>query len=204
MRAKSAILAAAVAALSLGAAANANAATNLGFETGDLSGWTLSGNGGVDDSYGAFTAVQGSDLAYVVAGYEGVYSTLSQVFNLVAGQTIKGSVGFQSNDYLPYNDNAYLAINGMHLFDFNVAQVGTNGNSGWQSFSYTAATTGLYELKLAVRNVGDSSSSSGAVLDNVSTTAAVPEPATWAMMLLGFGATGALLRSDRRRAVALA
>ena len=204
MRAKSAILAVAVAALSLGAAASANAATNLGFETGNLSGWTLSGNGGVDDSYGAFTAIQGSDLAYVQAGYQGVYSTLSQVFNLVAGQTIKGSVGFQSNDYMPYNDDAYLAINGVHLFDFNVAQVGNNGNSGWKTFSYTAAATGAYELKLGVRNAFDSSGPSGAVLDNISTTAAVPEPATWAMMLLGFGATGALLRSDRLRATVLA
>ena len=29
--------------------------------------------------------------------------------------------------------------------------------------------------------------------------AAVPEPATWAMMILGFGAIGAALRSKRRR-----
>ena len=37
-----------------------------------------------------------------------------------------------------------------------------------------------------------------AALDGVSLT--VPEPATWAMMLLGFGGMGATLR--RRRAVA--
>lgn len=30
-------------------------------------------------------------------------------------------------------------------------------------------------------------------------TAAVPEPATWALMLLGFGAVGVVLRRDRRR-----
>ncbi|HEY2355896.1 MAG TPA: PEPxxWA-CTERM sorting domain-containing protein, partial [Phenylobacterium sp.] len=32
--------------------------------------------------------------------------------------------------------------------------------------------------------------------------AAVPEPATWTMMLAGFGGLGAALRSKRRRAVA--
>ena len=31
---------------------------------------------------------------------------------------------------------------------------------------------------------------------------AVPEPATWAMMILGFGATGAMMRSRRRTALA--
>jgi hypothetical protein len=33
----------------------------------------------------------------------------------------------------------------------------------------------------------------------ISTTAAVPEPATWAMMMLGFGAVGASLRYRRRK-----
>jgi hypothetical protein len=40
-------------------------------------------------------------------------------------------------------------------------------------------------------------------LDNVSVTAGgVPEPSTWAMMLLGFGGLGAMLRSRRRAALA--
>ena len=33
---------------------------------------------------------------------------------------------------------------------------------------------------------------------------AVPEPATWAMMLMGFGALGTVLRQQRRRGVATA
>jgi hypothetical protein len=36
------------------------------------------------------------------------------------------------------------------------------------------------------------------ILDNVTLTAAVPEPATWALMLIGFGAVGSTMR--RRRA----
>ena len=40
-----------------------------------------------------------------------------------------------------------------------------------------------------------------ALLDNVSLTAAVPEPATWAMMLVGFGMVGATSRYRRRKTV---
>ena len=42
----------------------------------------------------------------------------------------------------------------------------------------------------------------GAAIDNVAVTAGVPEPATWALMLVGFGGLGAALRSRRSRPVA--
>jgi hypothetical protein len=41
---------------------------------------------------------------------------------------------------------------------------------------------------------------SNAVLYTTSSTPPVPEPATWAMMLLGFGAAGTAIRRSRRRA----
>jgi len=200
---KSSLLATAIAVLALGAAAEAQAASNLGFETGDTSGWTVSGSGGATVGYGAFGAVEGAYLGFIEAGLgAGVYSTLTQVFDLVAGQTISGQVGFQANDYLPFDDDAYLSINGVHLFDSSIGSVGSYGDSGWQGFSYTAPTTGAYTLQLGVRNNGDNAASSGAVLDKIGLSAAVPEPASWTMMILGFGAIGLLLRSDRRRDLA--
>ena len=39
--------------------------------------------------------------------------------------------------------------------------------------------------------------------DNLASTGAVPEPATWAMMMLGFGAMGTMLRRRRRDSRAL-
>jgi predicted outer membrane repeat protein len=40
----------------------------------------------------------------------------------------------------------------------------------------------------------------GNILDNVTlSTAAVPEPMTWAMMLVGFGGMGAAMRTNRRK-----
>jgi hypothetical protein len=40
------------------------------------------------------------------------------------------------------------------------------------------------------------------VVGDISVTAAVPEPATWALMLAGFGGLGLALRGRRRFAVA--
>lgn len=44
------------------------------------------------------------------------------------------------------------------------------------------------------------SDSYGGYLDNI-TISAVPEPATWAMMIAGFGLAGGMVRSARRRSV---
>ena len=44
----------------------------------------------------------------------------------------------------------------------------------------------------------------GSYTGNVTITPAVPEPGTWAMMLLGFGATGMMMRRRRRGATGFA
>jgi hypothetical protein len=43
-----------------------------------------------------------------------------------------------------------------------------------------------------------------ALLDSVSLTSGVPEPNTWALMLIGFGGAGGMMRLSRRRALAAA
>ncbi len=79
----------------------------------------------------------------------------------------------------------------------------TGGTPGWTQFSYVwnsgAYTTATVEL--INRNLQPYGNDF--VLDDMSFSGgAVPEPATWAMMILGFGAVGSLLR--RRRTAALA
>jgi len=175
-------------------------AGNGGFETGDLSDWSVNTpfSGGTNN-YGGFTPQEGSSFAHVDAGLDmDVYSTLSQTFSLEAGQTLAGYAGFTAGDYLPYNDSAYLSLNGLHLIDWDVEAVGDYGSSGWVHFSYTAILAGDYTLELGVANHGDNEWPSFAVLDNV-TTGSVPEPASWAMMLGGFGMIGGALRARTRR-----
>ena len=182
--------------------------TNLGFESDTLAGWTSNGGeafvtGTISNSGGGSfdTAAEGYLFGGTTAGLgEGVYSTLSQSFTLKAGGTITGYAGFLSNDYTPYNDDAYVAVNGISLLTWDVAGVGDYGASGWIPFSFTAITAGVYTLELGVANRVDNKQSSQAVIDGVQVSGAVvPEPASWALMVLGFGAAGTALRSRRRQ-----
>lgn len=173
----------------------AQAATNIGFEDGNAAGWTVNGNGGATTSVGGFTAAFGNWFGYVESGAEGVNQTLTQVFALTAGQTLKGAVGFSTTDYLPYNDRGFLRINGENIFTASVASVGDYGSTGWVNWSFIAPTTGNYTLRLGVRNVLDNAAPSFAVLD----ASVVPEPSTWVMMIAGFGLVGLGARGRERR-----
>jgi hypothetical protein len=180
-------------------------AVNNGFETGDLTGWTTNGgNAGATSSYHSFSPVDGDYLGFVEAGLgQDVASTLSQDFFLSAGGILEGYVGFQANDYLPFDDYASLTIGNTTVFSSSVSAVGDFGSTGWVHFSFTAPTAGTYTLQLAVANSGDNSVPSGAVLDVVSVNnGVVPEPASWAMLIAGFGLVGAVSRRRRDTVVA--
>jgi hypothetical protein len=64
----------------------------------------------------------------------------------------------------------------------------------WGSSSLYAFTAG---------NIFDNSRASNVLLGGLSLTQSVPEPATWAMMLLGFGAMGVAFRRRRRTSLQL-
>ncbi|MBU1378316.1 MAG: PEPxxWA-CTERM sorting domain-containing protein [Alphaproteobacteria bacterium] len=73
-------------------------------------------------------------------------------------------------------------------------------NDAWRVATYTFTTSAAGSAKIYFGTT--SADNVGPMVDNVSLTAvAVPEPATWAMMIMGFGAAGAVLR---RRRTALA
>ncbi len=75
----------------------------------------------------------------------------------------------------------------------------SHGFSGWmhETFTFTAQSTSATLKFLAVGTpVGVPPVS---LLDNVTMTASVPEPETWALMLGGMGLVGAVLRRRARR-----
>jgi len=76
------------------------------------------------------------------------------------------------------------------------------GYTGWIESSYTIADAGVYQISFGVTNFTDTLFQSGLAFDGVTIAGTpvipgVPEPATWAMMLIGFAGLG--LASNRRR-----
>lgn len=94
--------------------------------------------------------------------------------------------------------------------DFNVIDTppGSSQSYGAQTFNFRKITTRYLVLDMHGCNQGGGFNHPGCGLGEIafrqasSVTGAVPEPTTWAMMLLGFGALGATLR--RRRSLGMA
>lgn len=82
----------------------------------------------------------------------------------------------------------------------------TLGSAPWTTYSigFRAANSGSFRLIFGDYSAG-ASDNQGALLDNVELSiASVPEPATWAMMIMGFGLVGGTMRSRSRVGVRFA
>ena len=100
-----------------------------------------------------------------------------------------------------------LTLNGVSYGDYSYASAShlinspvIGPNTGWTSvvYTFTALNSGSARMYFGTTS-GDNI---GPLVDNIRLTAGVvPEPATWAMMILGLGAAGAVLR---RRRIAVA
>jgi PEP-CTERM motif len=173
-------------------AAAQNIVTNGGFETGDFSGFTQFGNTGFA-GVEAGSASEGARSAFF--GPIGSTGGISQTLATIAGQSYQISFDLQNDGGTPTSFEALFGSN--QLFSL------TNSAAfGYTTFSTTSTAVGASTaLSFSFRQ--DPAFFS---LDNISVTAvsgAVPEPATWAMMLLGFGMVGASMRRRHPRLQAL-
>ena len=171
----------------------------LGTGSNCISGWSVTG-GSVDlvDTYW-----QAKDGSYSIdlAGNEP--GTISQTFDTVAGTTYQVFYWLSGN---PDGGNEVKSGSVSAMIDGDVVTQAFLSNSGLShenmayslySFFFTADS----EMTTLSFMSGPDEGPYGPVLDLVS-VAAVPEPATWAMMLIGFGGIGFAMRRRRRRGLA--
>jgi hypothetical protein len=174
--------------LTLSGGANAavvNLLTNGSFETGNFSGWTLSGNLGflgVATSFSGVLPEDGHYLAY--AGAVGSNNVLSQTFADVAGDTYTMTGWVYGFGGRPSD----LGLNITDSLDNPLASIFINPypRSGWTEYSLSFVGSGLDKFTILSRN-----DPSYQLLDNfqiLNTT--IPEASTWAMMLLGMAGLG--------------
>ena len=157
---------------------------------------------------GTLGAALGNDLATAYPdGYSG--SAIYQDVTVTAGTQLTFDWNFIANDYMPYNDTAILTafvidINANQIISLSdVSSVGDYGTTGWQTWSEAANISGTYRIGFAVFNQGDDILNSQLFVDNVQ-FGAVPEPSTWAMLLVGFAGLGYAGSRSTRPAQALA
>lgn len=195
---KSFSIAAAVATL-LAGGARADQIVNGGFETGDFTGWTVVDPSGFTIVTATFTSptngltyTPNSGTYFAALGAENGDGTVSQTFADVAGATYNVSF-YLASDGLTPND---FAVNGPGAL-FIPTQTDITASPYLEYFG-TFTGTGSDTITFIARDDPGFLS-----LDDVSVTlVAVPEPATWATMILGLGLAGVALR--RRRTLAAA
>jgi hypothetical protein len=132
----------------------------------------------------------GTHVGYSVAG-----------FDVLGTSTIEFSLA-RANFTAAFNDGMLIIAQGFrtgsllptHSTSFTVNTAGPTP----QTFNWNGLNAILFTSVGGVANPNVNSTGKQFVIDDIDVSA-VPEPATWAMMLIGFGAVGFSMRSARRQ-----
>jgi hypothetical protein len=148
----------------------------------------------------ASDGVQYLDLTGNVGRGAGVVATVATVSTLDYVVAFDVGAFFFGGSFGPAT--VALLINGGLAGSYAVAPPASNAIN-WQRFSYQFAGSGSQVSIGLFSSLSPSSSSLGVGLDNVALvsvaqpSSAVPEPASWAMLIAGLGLVGALARRRR-------
>jgi len=181
---------------------------NLGFELGDLTGWTVTlapgGGGGTADvvmsdntGFGIVNPQEGNWFAKLKTDGPGSFTSLEMVMNLAAGDEVTGYVRWFDNELAGQQDNEFddtVEVNFIDssLVEFQVFEDSHAGNTeilqDWEQWSFIAPATDTYTMQLQIKNVSDDIFDSIAYFDNIVVPSKAPEPGS--ALLLAFGLLG--------------
>jgi hypothetical protein len=176
---------------------------NCGFETGDFTGWTLSGAYALTqgnlfgvDSYDAFSGNYGAYFGNT-ASVPGTYSAannlvLSQSFALEAGRqyTLSFELAQSTPIYTGYTNFFSATFDGVVV----MSETGAAATNGFVDYTYTVTGTGADSVAFAFQNDdGDWS------FDDIDLSQ-IPEPSSIALLAAGLAGLGLV---GRRRGQAL-
>jgi hypothetical protein len=158
-------------------------------------------DGGVSGSnYVVKTGTDGDGADPAVGNQGDAY--LSVLANGTANFNFAGGL---SNIFLDYGSaddynifTLFLSDGSIDTFTGSQAILAGFANGDQQSPLTNGRLTFTAQNGALINSLSIASYQNSAEVDNLGTTAAVPEPATWAMMLFGFGAVGFGMRRRRR------
>jgi choice-of-anchor C domain-containing protein len=173
--------------------------TTLGNGSSAIDGWIVGGLG-IDYIGGYWQADDGVRSIDLSGNNKGSISQL--LSGLVVGGVYHVNFALAGNpDGGASTKVAVASDGGSQSQVFSFVQAGnTRTNMGWtnQTFDFVA-TASSANLTFSATQFD----AFGPALDNVSISGPIPEPTTWALMILGFGGVGAMIRRRRTAGVAL-
>lgn len=152
-----------------------------------LAGWTI------NSGYVNRRVVSATDGAYSIDLAGGSNSSISQSIDTMIGQEYNITFSLSGNkDGGPKTHTMIVSVTGSsdQAYSF-VTQPNANGYN-WATHTYVFTATSTSSL-LTFAAADNPNNAYGPMIDKVS-IAAVPEPASWAMLIAGFGMVGASMR----------
>jgi choice-of-anchor C domain-containing protein len=196
--------------------AQAATITNGGFENGTspgggfltvpggnttaISGWTV--GGASVDYIGGYWQPQEGNRSVDLAG-SGIGSIAQDILT-AAGQRYRVTFWVARNPDSGIDPRTGFVDVGGPTTQYSFTNApSTRANMKWQQKTYDFVASGASTTLRFSADPATSQANFGLALDNVS-IGAVPEPATWAMMIMGFGLIGGALRSRKAATVRFA
>jgi len=159
------------------------------------------GSQGTDGNPAPNLAKEGTQYLDLIG--EGSAGSISQSFSTVLNQVYTLTFSYSHNIFGGSSDPApsfSAAFSVGNLLGSVTHSSGTNMDLDWKTYTGSFVGNGGFET-LNFTNTSPTTGNAGIFLDAISVSAA-PEPATWMMMIGGFGVAGVAMRRRRRETLA--